>query len=66
VRKPESKKLRTVWWKRSRDAGTYGPTLLRTILERRATFPFPKSIYPVLDALAAVDQVAPFQRSAGG
>jgi adenine-specific DNA-methyltransferase len=58
-RKPESKKLKTVWWKRSHDAGTHGTTLLHTILGRRATFPFPKSIYSVADALAAVVRTRP-------
>jgi len=58
-RKPESKKLKTVWWKKSHDAGTHGTTLLHTILGRRATFPFPKSIYSVADALAAVVRTRP-------
>lgn len=58
-RKPESKKLKTVWWKRSHDAGTHGTTLLHTILGRRAAFPFPKSIYSVADALAAVVRMRP-------
>ena len=58
-RKPESKKLKTVWWKKSHDAGTHGTTLLHTILGRRATFPFPKSIYSVMDALAAVVRTRP-------
>lgn len=53
-KKPESKKLKTVWWKKSHDAGTHGTTLLHKILGRRAAFPFPKSIYAVADALAAV------------
>jgi adenine-specific DNA-methyltransferase len=58
-RKPESTKLKTVWWKKSHDAGTHGTTLLHTILGRRATFPFPKSIYSVADALAAVVRIRP-------
>jgi adenine-specific DNA-methyltransferase len=58
-RRPESKKLKTVWWKKAHDAGTYGTTLLHTILGRRATFPFPKSIYSVADALAAVVRTRP-------
>jgi adenine-specific DNA-methyltransferase len=58
-RKPESKKLKTVWWKKAHDAGTHGTTLLHTILGRRATFPFPKSIYSVADALAAVVRTRP-------
>jgi adenine-specific DNA-methyltransferase len=58
-RKPESKKLKTVWWKKSHDAGTHGTTLLHKILGRRATFPFPKSIYAVADTLAAVVRTRP-------
>lgn len=58
-RKPESKKIKTVWWKRAHDAGTHGTTLLHTILGRRAAFPFPKSIYAVADALAAVVRTRP-------
>ena len=59
VRKSESKKLKTVWWKKSHDAGTHGTTLLHKILGRRAAFPFPKSIYAVADALAAVVRSRP-------
>lgn len=58
-RKPESKKLKTVWWKRSHDAGTHGTTLLHKMLGRRGAFPFPKSIYSVADALAAVIRTRP-------
>lgn len=58
-KKPESKKLKTVWWKKSHDAGTHGTTLLHKILGRRAAFPFPKSIYAVADALAAVVRTRP-------
>lgn len=53
-RRPASKKLKTVWWKTGHDAGTHGTTLLHNILGRRAAFQFPKSIYAVADALAAV------------
>lgn len=59
VRKSESKKLKTVWWKKTHDAGTHGSTLLHKILGRRAAFPFPKSIYAVADALAAVVRTRP-------
>lgn len=54
VKKPESAKLKTVWWKKAHDAGTHGTTLLHNMLGRRAAFPFPKSIYAVADALASV------------
>jgi adenine-specific DNA-methyltransferase len=58
-RRPESRKLKTVWWKRAHDAGTHGTTLLHNILGKRASFPFPKSIYAVMDALAAVVRTRP-------
>jgi len=58
-RRPESKKLKTVWWKKAHDAGTHGTTLLHNILGRRGAFPFPKSIYAVADALAAVVRTRP-------
>src|SRR5262249_50787554 len=58
-RRPESKKLKTVWWKTSHDAGTHGSTLLARILGKRAAFQFPKSIYAVADALAAVVRTRP-------
>jgi adenine-specific DNA-methyltransferase len=54
VRKSASKKLETVWWDTSHDAGTHGTTLLSRILGRRNAFPFPKSVYAVRDCLAAV------------
>ena len=47
-RRPESKKLKTVWWKTSHDAGTHGSTLLSAILgsERRSSFPSPSTRLP--------------------
>jgi adenine-specific DNA-methyltransferase len=53
-RRPESKKIKTVWWEKSHDAGTHGTSLLYKLLGRRNAFPFPKSVYAVRDALAAV------------
>jgi adenine-specific DNA-methyltransferase len=53
-RRPESKKLKTVWWESSHDAGTHGTSLLSKMLGTRGAFPFPKSVYAVEDALAAV------------
>ncbi len=41
---------RSVWNRPSHNAGAYGSTLLRSILPER-TFPFPKSLYAVEDAL---------------
>lgn len=58
-RRPESTKIKTVWWKRAHDAGTHGTTLLHNILGKRSMFPFPKSIYAVMDALAAVVRTRP-------
>ncbi len=39
---------RTVWNRSSHDASTYGTSLLRALIPRRA-FPFPKSLYAVED-----------------
>lgn len=49
-----AKKLKTVWWDTAHDAGTHGTTLLHKLLGVRDAFPFPKSVYAVRDALAAV------------
>lgn len=54
VRKASSRKLKTVWWDTLHDAGTHGTTLVNKILGRRDAFPFPKSVYAVRDAIAAV------------
>ena len=50
----EFRRLKTVWWDKSHDAGTHGTSLLDHFLGKRQLFPFPKSIYAVRDALAAV------------
>lgn len=47
----ESKRAKTVWNRTLHDAGTYGSTLLQTIVGNRA-FDFPKSLYAVRDVLA--------------
>lgn len=54
VRKTASKKLKTVWWEKTHDAGTHGTTLLHKMLGYRNAFPFPKSVYAVKDCIAAV------------
>jgi adenine-specific DNA-methyltransferase len=54
VRKAASRKLKTVWWNTIHDAGTHGTTLLNKTLGRRDAFPFPKSVYAVREAIAAV------------
>lgn len=52
--KTERKKYKTVWWNPKHDAGTHGTTLLNKMLERRAAFPFAKSLYAVRDTLLTV------------
>lgn len=54
VPKKNSRKLKTVWWEKSHDAGTHGTELLKRLLGKPGLFPFPKSVYAVKDALAAV------------
>ncbi len=53
VPKTTTKRLKTVWWEKSHDAGTHGTALLTKMLGS-ARFPFPKSLYAVKDCLAAV------------
>src|SRR2546430_1009068 len=53
-RKPTTKRIKTVWWNSTHDAGTHGTTLLHRILGRRDAFPFPKSVYLVRDTLASI------------
>lgn len=53
-RKPTTKRIKTVWWNSTHDAGTHGTTLLHKILGRRDAFPFPKSVYLVRDTLASI------------
>lgn len=48
------RRIRTVWWRKSHDAGTHGTTLISRLLGRRNVFPFPKSVYAVRDCLEAV------------
>lgn len=54
VPKKTTRKLKTVWWEKSHDAGTHGTELLKKLLGAQGLFPFPKSVYAVRDALAAV------------
>lgn len=51
---PKVQRIRTVWWRKSHDAGTHGSTLIARLLGRRNAFPFPKSVYAVKDSLEAV------------
>ena len=54
VPKKNTRKLKTVWWDKSHDAGTHGTELLKKLLGKQGLFPFPKSVYAVRDCLAAV------------
>ena len=48
----KSERLSTVWRESRHDAGAYGTSTLRSLLPDRS-FPFPKSLYAVEDALRA-------------
>lgn len=54
VPKKNTRKLKTVWWEKSHDAGTHGTEMLKRLLGAQGLFPFPKSVYAVKDCLAAV------------
>ncbi|MCY2927498.1 MAG: site-specific DNA-methyltransferase [Planctomycetota bacterium] len=55
VPKKDTKRLKTVWWEGNHSsAGTAGTVLVDAILGRPGSFPFPKSLYVVKDAVAAV------------
>jgi adenine-specific DNA-methyltransferase len=45
---------KTVWWEKRHDAGVHGTNVVNNLLGCRGLFPFPKSVYAVQDALAAV------------
>lgn len=45
---------KTVWWEKRHDAGVHGTNVVNNLLGARGLFPFPKSVYAVQDALAAV------------
>jgi adenine-specific DNA-methyltransferase len=51
---PKARRIKTVWHRTTHDAGAYGTGLLRAFLTQGRKFPFPKSLYVVRDALAAV------------
>lgn len=50
----EQRSIKTVWHRALHDAGNYGSSFLRNILGEGGRFSFPKSIYAVRDAIAAV------------
>ncbi len=55
VRRTEHRfRERTIWWEKSYDAGSNGTNILKNLLGESETFPFPKSVYAVRDALATV------------
>lgn len=47
----ESRKVRTVWHRSAHDAGANGTDLIGDLLGTNRSFPFPKSLYAVEDAL---------------
>lgn len=51
---PQTQRVRTVWWRKTHDAGTHGTTLLSKMFGKPDVFPFPKSIYAVRDTLETV------------
>jgi len=53
------RKLKTIWRRKSHDAGTYGTVLLGDLLGEERLFPFPKSVYAVRDCLAPVVRERP-------
>lgn len=53
-RESATKRLKSVWWERRHDAGAHGSDVVTAYLGRTGAFPFPKSVYAVRDALAAV------------
>ncbi len=48
------RQIKTVWHRTAHDAGAYGADVLKTVLGEGRKFSFPKSVYAVRDALAAV------------
>lgn len=46
--------VRTVWYRNTHNAGTYGTDMITNLLNKPNTFSFPKSLYAVHDALGVV------------
>jgi adenine-specific DNA-methyltransferase len=46
--------VRTVWYRNSHNAGTYGTDMITNILNKPNTFSFPKSLYAVHDAVGII------------
>lgn len=49
-----NKTIKTVWHRTLHDAGAYGTDIVSSIIGKKRTFSFPKSIYSERDAIAAV------------
>lgn len=50
----QSKQVKTVWHRKSHDAGAYGSDVLTKIFTRNGLFAYPKSLYAVHDTLACI------------
>jgi adenine-specific DNA-methyltransferase len=50
----KNRAIKTVWHRSRHDAGAYGSDFVKSVLGPNASFPFPKSIYSVKDAINAV------------
>lgn len=57
--KKEVRRHKTVWWEKAHDAGVHGTNVVNRLLGKPGLFPFPKSVYAVRDALAAVVRTRP-------
>lgn len=49
-----NKTIKTIWHRTLHDAGAYGTDIVSSIIGKKRTFSFPKSIYSERDAIAAV------------
>lgn len=49
-----NKTIKTVWHRTLHDAGAYGTNVVSSIIGKKRTFSFPKSIYSERDAIAAI------------
>jgi adenine-specific DNA-methyltransferase len=55
----QERQVKTVWHRGTHDSGTYGSTMLRTLLGGNSQFSFPKSLYSVRDTLSIVTRRKP-------
>jgi adenine-specific DNA-methyltransferase len=49
-----NKTIKTIWHRTLHDAGAYGTDIVSSIIGKKRTFSFPKSIYSERDAIAAI------------